>query len=155
MPTKAKTVSRRLYPSTTTASESRTTFAQSKCSFGVGSTIMSANTSPTAAQPSAVTANAPRSSLRPVPINGALSHPRRAALRPVALWAAHGAVYAVHSDRAHRLFASLSSTDQRHLRRILAHLAETLTETSAAEGKPLDLDPTTFRGSRAAPTQEP
>jgi DNA-binding MarR family transcriptional regulator len=67
--------------------------------------------------------------------------------------AAHGAVYAAHSDRAHALFASLSPTDQRHLRRILARLAEALTETSAAEGKPLHLDPTTFRGNPAAPTK--
>ena len=69
--------------------------------------------------------------------------------------AAHGAVYATHSDRAHTLFASLSPADQRHLRRILARLAKALTETSAAEGKPLDLDPTTFRGNRPVPTKEP
>ena len=62
---------------------------------------------------------------------------------------------ATHSDRAHRLIARLSPTDQRHLRRILAHLAESLTETSAAEAKPLDLDHTPFRGNRAAPTKEP
>jgi hypothetical protein len=69
--------------------------------------------------------------------------------------AAHSAVYATHSDRAYALFASQSPTDQRHLRRILARLAEALTETSAAEGKLLDLDPTTFRENRAAPTKTP
>lgn len=57
----------------------------------------------------------------------------------------HRAVYAAHADRARALFATLKPTDQRHLKRILAHLAAALVETSAAEGKPLDLDPAIFR----------
>ena len=59
--------------------------------------------------------------------------------------AAHRRVYARHADRAAALFAALSPADQQHLARILARLAETLATTSAAEGKPLDLDPTGFR----------
>jgi DNA-binding MarR family transcriptional regulator len=58
---------------------------------------------------------------------------------------AHHAVYAAHADRAQALFATLSATDQRHLKRILALLADALTETSVAEGRPVDLDPATFR----------
>jgi DNA-binding MarR family transcriptional regulator len=59
--------------------------------------------------------------------------------------AAHHAVYAAHADRAQALFATLSATDQHHLKRILALLADALTETSGAEGRPADLDPATFR----------
>jgi DNA-binding MarR family transcriptional regulator len=59
----------------------------------------------------------------------------------------HRAVYAAHADRARALFATLKPTDQRHLKRILAHLADALVETSAAEGKPLHLDPGVFRNS--------
>ncbi len=59
--------------------------------------------------------------------------------------AAHRRVYTTHADRAAALFAALSPADQQHLARILARLAETLAATSAAEGKPLDLDPTGFR----------
>jgi DNA-binding MarR family transcriptional regulator len=59
--------------------------------------------------------------------------------------AAHHAVYAAHADRAQALFATLSATDQRHLKRILGLLADALTETSVAEGRPVDLDPATFR----------
>jgi DNA-binding MarR family transcriptional regulator len=55
------------------------------------------------------------------------------------------AVYAGHADRAQGLFASLTPTDQRHLQRILARLADALVRTSLAEGKPLDLDPALFR----------
>ena len=66
MPSTAKAASQRLYPSTTAASKCKTTFGASRPRFGVGSTLMSANTSPTAAQPSAVAVNAPRSSVRPV-----------------------------------------------------------------------------------------
>jgi DNA-binding MarR family transcriptional regulator len=58
---------------------------------------------------------------------------------------AHRRVYARHADRAAALFAALPPADQQHLARILARLAETLATTSAAEGKPLDLDPTGFR----------
>jgi DNA-binding MarR family transcriptional regulator len=53
----------------------------------------------------------------------------------------HRAVYAAHADRAQALFASLTPTDQHHLQRILARLADALVHTSLAEGKPLDLDP--------------
>jgi DNA-binding MarR family transcriptional regulator len=59
--------------------------------------------------------------------------------------AAHRRVYATHADRAAALFATLTPADQEHLARILARLAETLATTSAAEGKPLELDPTGFR----------
>jgi DNA-binding MarR family transcriptional regulator len=59
--------------------------------------------------------------------------------------AAHRRVYARHADRAAALFAALPPADQQHLARILARLAETLAATSAAEGKPVDLDPTGFR----------
>lgn len=59
--------------------------------------------------------------------------------------AAHRAVYAAHADRAQALFATLSPTDQRHFKRILDLLAGALVETSLAEGKPVDLDPATFR----------
>jgi DNA-binding MarR family transcriptional regulator len=59
--------------------------------------------------------------------------------------AAHRHVYARHADRAAALFAALPPADQQHLARILARLAETLATTSAAEGRPLDLDPTGFR----------
>ena len=59
--------------------------------------------------------------------------------------AAHRRVYARHADRAAALFAALPLDDQQHLARILARLADTLATTSAAEGKPLDLDPTGFR----------
>jgi DNA-binding MarR family transcriptional regulator len=59
--------------------------------------------------------------------------------------AAYRRVYARHADRAAALFAALPPADQQHLARILARLAETLATTSAAEGKPLDLDPTGFR----------
>lgn len=59
----------------------------------------------------------------------------------------HRAVYAAHADRAQALFATLNRTDQRHLRRILAHLADALVQTSVAEGKPLDLDPAAFRNA--------
>jgi DNA-binding MarR family transcriptional regulator len=69
--------------------------------------------------------------------------------------AAHRAVYATHADRAQTLFATLSQTDQRHLKRILARLADALTETSAAEGKSVDLDPAAFRKSHTAPPKEP
>jgi DNA-binding MarR family transcriptional regulator len=62
--------------------------------------------------------------------------------------AAHRGVYAAHADRAEALFATLSPTDQRHLGRILARLAEALAKTSAAEGRPLDLDPATFRAGQ-------
>ncbi len=58
--------------------------------------------------------------------------------------AAHRRVYARHADRAAALFAALSPADQRHLARILARLAKTLAETSAAERKPIDLDPAGF-----------
>jgi DNA-binding MarR family transcriptional regulator len=57
----------------------------------------------------------------------------------------HRRVYATHADRATALFATLSATDQRHLARILARLAEGLAATSAAEGRPLDLDAAYFR----------
>ena len=57
----------------------------------------------------------------------------------------HHAVYAAHADRAQALFATLSDRDQRDLRRILARLADALVETSTAEGRPLDLDPSVFR----------
>jgi DNA-binding MarR family transcriptional regulator len=59
--------------------------------------------------------------------------------------AAHHGVYAAHADRAQALFATLSATDQRHLKRILVLLADALTETSVAKGRPVDLDPATFR----------
>jgi DNA-binding MarR family transcriptional regulator len=59
--------------------------------------------------------------------------------------AAHHAVYAAHADRAQALFATLSATDQRHLKRILAQLADALSATSVAEGRPVDRDPVTFR----------
>jgi DNA-binding MarR family transcriptional regulator len=62
--------------------------------------------------------------------------------------AAYHAVYAAHADRAAALFATLSVTDRRHLARILHRLAEALAETSAAEGRPLDLDPAVFRTER-------
>jgi hypothetical protein len=55
------------------------------------------------------------------------------------------AVYATHADRAAALFAARSSADQQHLARILARLAQSLATTSAAEGKPLDLDAASFR----------
>jgi DNA-binding MarR family transcriptional regulator len=58
----------------------------------------------------------------------------------------HHAVYAAHADRTQALFAALSDRDQRHLRRILARLADALVEASTAEGRLLDLDPSTFRG---------
>jgi len=63
--------------------------------------------------------------------------------------AAHHAVYAAHAARAAALFASLSLTDQRHLARILHRLADALAQTSAAEGRPLDLDPAVFRSERS------
>jgi hypothetical protein len=63
--------------------------------------------------------------------------------------AAHHAVYTAHADRAAALFASLSLTDQRHLARILHRLADALAQTSAAEGRPLDLDPAVFRSERS------
>ena len=59
--------------------------------------------------------------------------------------AAHRRVYARHADRAAALFAALPPADQQDLARILARLAGALAETSAAEGKPLDLDPGAFR----------
>lgn len=59
--------------------------------------------------------------------------------------AAHRAVYATHADRAEALFATLSAADQRDLARILGRLAAALAETSAAEGRPIDLDPAEFR----------
>lgn len=59
--------------------------------------------------------------------------------------AAHRRVYATHADRAAALFASLAPDDQRDLARTLARLAESLAAASAAEGRPLDLDPTGFR----------
>ena len=59
--------------------------------------------------------------------------------------AAHRRVYARHADRAAALFATLTPADQQHLARILGHLADALADTSAAEGKPLDLDPASFR----------
>jgi DNA-binding MarR family transcriptional regulator len=62
--------------------------------------------------------------------------------------AAHRRVYATHADRAAALFAALPAADQKHLARILARLAETLATTSAAEGRPLELDPTAFRVKR-------
>lgn len=57
----------------------------------------------------------------------------------------HRQVYARHADRAAALFAVLPVSDQQHLGRILARLAANLAATSAAEGKPLDLDPASFR----------
>jgi DNA-binding MarR family transcriptional regulator len=70
--------------------------------------------------------------------------------------AAHRSVYAAHADRAEALFATLPATDRRHLTRILGHLAAALAKTSAAEGRPIDLDPAVFRTNPAAdmkPTQ--
>lgn len=67
--------------------------------------------------------------------------------------AVHRAVYAAHADRAAALFATLSVADQRHLARILHRLAESLSETSAAEGRRLDLDPAVFRTGPPAPTR--
>lgn len=61
--------------------------------------------------------------------------------------AVHRQVYARHADRAAALFAALSPADRRHLARVLGRLASTLAATSAAEGRPLELDPTTFRVS--------
>lgn len=69
--------------------------------------------------------------------------------------AAHRRVYATHADRAAALFAALPRADRQHLARILARLAETLASTSAAEGKPLDLDPAGFRiDPNRTPTQD-
>ncbi|HET8641076.1 MAG TPA: MarR family transcriptional regulator [Pseudonocardiaceae bacterium] len=70
--------------------------------------------------------------------------------------AVHRRVYATHADRAAALFAALPAGDQQHLTRILARLAEALASTSAAEGKPLDLDPAGFRADldgSAAPAE--
>jgi DNA-binding MarR family transcriptional regulator len=64
--------------------------------------------------------------------------------------AAHRRVYARHAERAAALFATLSPADQQHLARILSRLAETLAAASAAEGKPLDLDPAGFRIDESA-----
>jgi DNA-binding MarR family transcriptional regulator len=70
--------------------------------------------------------------------------------------AAHRRVYARHADRAAALFAALPHSDQQHLGRILARLAETLAATSAAEGRPIDLDPSGFRvGPRSVPKRNP
>jgi DNA-binding MarR family transcriptional regulator len=68
--------------------------------------------------------------------------------------AAHRNVYATHADRAASFFAELPPSDQRHLTRILQRLAKILTETSAAEGKPVDLNPAMFRATRPSPGQE-
>jgi DNA-binding MarR family transcriptional regulator len=57
----------------------------------------------------------------------------------------HREVYATHAGRAQALFANLSPTDQGHLKRILTSLAEALVESSAAEGRPIDLDPSVLR----------
>ncbi len=59
--------------------------------------------------------------------------------------AVHRRVYARHADRAAALFATLTPADQAHLARILGELAGALADTSAAEGRPLDLDPASFR----------
>ncbi len=59
----------------------------------------------------------------------------------------HRQVYARHADRAAALFAALSPADRRQLARALGRLASTLAATSAAQGRPLELDPTTFRVS--------
>jgi DNA-binding MarR family transcriptional regulator len=59
--------------------------------------------------------------------------------------AVHRRVYARHADRAAALFATLTRADQEHLARILGRLGKALADTSAAEGKPLDLDPASFR----------
>jgi DNA-binding MarR family transcriptional regulator len=68
--------------------------------------------------------------------------------------AAHRNVYATHADRAAALFAALPPTDQRHLARILLRLAQTLAETSAVEGKPIDLDPAMFRKTSPTPGRD-
>jgi DNA-binding MarR family transcriptional regulator len=68
--------------------------------------------------------------------------------------AAHRNVYATHADRAAALFAALPPTDQRHLTRILLRLAQTLAETSAVEGKPIDLDPAMFRNTSPTPGRD-
>jgi len=63
--------------------------------------------------------------------------------------AAYRGVYAAHADRAEALFATLSATDRRYLTRILGHLAAALSNSSAAEGRPIDLDPAVFRTNPA------
>jgi DNA-binding MarR family transcriptional regulator len=60
--------------------------------------------------------------------------------------AAHRAVYAAHADRAAALFATLDHDDQQALLGLLRRLLDALTETSTAEGRPLNLDTQAFRG---------
>jgi DNA-binding MarR family transcriptional regulator len=59
--------------------------------------------------------------------------------------AAHRAVYATHADRAAALFATLDHDDQQALLGLLRRLMDALTETSTAEGRPLNLDTQAFR----------
>ena len=59
--------------------------------------------------------------------------------------AAHRTVYATHADRAAALFASLDHDDQQALLGLLRRLLDALAATSAAEGRPLNLDTEAFR----------
>jgi DNA-binding MarR family transcriptional regulator len=59
--------------------------------------------------------------------------------------AAHRAVYAAHANRAAALFATLDHNDQQALLDLLHRLLDTLAATSAAEGRPLNLDTEAFR----------
>jgi DNA-binding MarR family transcriptional regulator len=59
--------------------------------------------------------------------------------------AAHRAVYAAHADRAAALFATLDQGDQRALLRLMRQLLDALAATSAAEGRPLNVDAEAFR----------
>jgi DNA-binding MarR family transcriptional regulator len=59
--------------------------------------------------------------------------------------AAHHAVYATHADRAAALFATLDQNDQQALLGLMRRLLDALAATSAAEGRPLNLDIEAFR----------
>lgn len=59
--------------------------------------------------------------------------------------AAHRAIYATHADRAAALFATLDHDNQQALLGLLRRLLDALAATSAAEGRPLNLDTEAFR----------
>jgi DNA-binding MarR family transcriptional regulator len=62
--------------------------------------------------------------------------------------AAHQAIYHAHAARAAALFHQLDEVDRRELLRLMRTLLDALAATSAAEGRPLTLDPDALRPSR-------